>query len=729
MTPFDCRIIRRVLLRRTETEITIVYVSSYNPLLVAASLFVAILASYTALDMAGRITTAQGRAARWWLAGGASAMGVGIWSMHFIGMLAFSLPIPLGYDPAITLLSLLIAIASSVFALWLVCQENLPWSRLTLGAILMGLGIASMHYTGMAAMRMVPLIHYIPSLFILSIVIAIVASGAALWIAFHLRHPGSRVRRYRAAAGVVMGIAIVGMHYTGMAAAQFSLGSICVAASGGVNTGWLALLVIIVTMAILAIALIISVLDLRLESRTSKLAVSLAEANEELTYLALHDNLTKLPNRALLEERLKHAIGYAAREKRPFALMFLDLDGFKAVNDAYGHSVGDLLLVEVAKRIESRIRMQDTISRVGGDEFVFVGDVGEPEAAAALAEKLLVIIREPFQIGGHDLRMSVSIGIAMYPGNGANQHELLTNADAAMYHAKSLGRDSYRFFEASMNAHVQAHLELTQDLRRAVDRHELILYYQPKFEAPNGPAIGVEALVRWEHPARGLIQPDDFIPLAEKTGLIIPIGEWVLDEACRQMREWHDSGRQNWTMAVNLSPVQFGHAELIQMVQATLERHKLVPHCLTLEITESTAMRDADASVVILQRLHEMGVRIAIDDFGTGYSSLLYLKRLPASELKIDRGFVSNLEHDSEDRAIVSAIVALGQTLDLKIVAEGVETVAQQEFLTEMGCDSLQGFLFGKPMPPAQFLAALAHHEAAHRDAGLEGLTPSSATE
>jgi len=703
-----------------------VYVSSYNSLLVAASLCVAILASYTALDMAGRIATAQGRAARWWLAGGASAMGVGIWSMHFIGMLAFSLPIPLGYDPVITLLSLLIAIASSVFALWLVCQENLPWTRLSLGAILMGLGIASMHYTGMAAMQMIPLIHYIPSLFILSIVIAIVASGAALWIAFHLRRPRSRVHRYRAAAGVVMGIAIVGMHYTGMAAAQFSLGSICGAASGGVSTGWLALLVIIVTMAILAIALIISVLDMRLESRTSKLAVSLAEANEELTYLALHDNLTKLPNRALLEGRLRQAIGHADREKRLFALMFLDLDGFKAVNDAYGHSVGDLLLVEAAKRIEMRIRMQDTISRVGGDEFVFLGDVGEPEDAAALAEKLLVLIREPFQIDGHELRMSVSIGIALYPGNGTNQRELLTNADAAMYHAKSLGRDSFRFFESSMNSHVQAHLELTQDLRRAMDRHELILYYQPKFEAPNGPAIGVEALLRWEHPTRGLMLPDDFISLAEKTGMIVPIGEWVLDEACRQMREWHDSGRQHWTMAVNLSAVQFGHPALIQMVQATLERHQLAPHCLTLEITESTAMRDADTSVVILQRLYEMGVRIAIDDFGTGYSSLLYLKRLPASELKIDRGFVRNLEHDSEDRAIVSAIVALGQTLDLKIVAEGVETLAQQEFLTDMGCDSLQGFLFGKPMPPMEFLAALVHHEALHRADGLQGLTPAT---
>jgi diguanylate cyclase (GGDEF)-like protein len=406
--------------------------------------------------------------------------------------------------------------------------------------------------------------------------------------------------------------------------------------------------------------------------------------------------------------------------------MFLDLDGFKAVNDAYGHSVGDLLLIEAAKRIGQRVRMQDMIARVGGDEFVFLGSVGDPADAATVAEQMRTIIREPFRVAGHELQMSVSIGIAMYPGNGTTQRELLTNADAAMYHAKSQGRDSFCFFEATMNAHVQAHLELTQDLRRAIDRKELILYYQPKMEAPDGPVIGAEALLRWEHPTRGLIQPDDFIPLAEKTGLIVPIGEWVLDEACRQMREWHDAGRHNWTMAVNLSPVQFGHPALTQTVQATLERHTLLPRCLTLEITESTAMRDADASEVILRELHQMGVRIAIDDFGTGYSSLLYLKRLPASELKIDRGFVRNLAHDSEDRAIVSAIVALGQTLDLKIVAEGVETVAQQEFLSDMGCDSLQGYLFGRPMPPAQFLAALADRDDASRQTGVEGLEPAT---
>jgi diguanylate cyclase (GGDEF)-like protein len=683
------------------------FASSYNSLLVLFSLLVAILASYTALEMAGHVSSAQGRAAHWWLFGGACAMGTGIWSMHFIGMLAFSLPIPLGYDPAITVLSLLIAIASSAFALWFVARNELPWSRLVCGAVLMGAGVSAMHYTGMAAMRMAPGIQYVPFLFILSVVIAIVASGAALWIAHNLRRLSPRVRPLRAGAAVVMGFAIVGMHYTGMMAAQFPLGSVCRAARDGGDSGWLALVIIIVTLAVLAIALIISVLDLRLESRTAILAISLAEANQELTYLALHDNLTKLPNRVLLEDRLDRAIQSANRENSRFALMFMDLDGFKTVNDAYGHHIGDLLLVEVAQRIGLNVRSQDTIARVGGDEFVLLAGVAEPADAATLADKVLTAIQEPFQVAGRLLRVSTSIGIAIYPGDGARQDDLLTNADAAMYHAKALGRNTYCFFEASMNANVHEQLQFVQDLRSALERHELILQYQPKFIAPNGPVIGVEALVRWLHPTRGLIAPDQFIPLAEKTGLIVPIGEWVLDEACRQISEWREAGRRDWTMAVNVSALQFGHASLIQTVREALKRHALEPGCLTLEVTESTAMRDADASLRILQQLRDMGVNISIDDFGTGYSSLLYLKRLPASELKIDRGFIRDLARDTEDAAIVSAIVALGQTLNLKIVAEGVETAAQQEFLTRLGCDSLQGFLLGRPMSAEHLIEAL----------------------
>ncbi|MFT0596276.1 putative bifunctional diguanylate cyclase/phosphodiesterase [Klebsiella michiganensis] len=678
---------------------------SYDSPLVLFSLAVAILASYTTLVVAGRIATSSGRPARWWLAGGACTMGIGIWSMHFIGMLAFDLPIDLGYDLLITLLSLLFAVAASAFALWIVTQETLTHRLLAAGAIVMGGGVAGMHYTGMASMRMMPGIVYDPTLLGLSVLVAICGSAVAIWCKFVLRHRFAKATLFRLLAAIVMGLAIAGMHYIGMAAANFPAGSICGAAQGGVHTHWLALTIILAVLAVLAIALIVSVLDQRMESRTALLAKELAEANQELTYLALHDNLTKLPNRVLLEDRLNQAMERARREKSHFALMFMDLDGFKAVNDAYGHLLGDMLLVAASGRIVENTRGSDTVARVGGDEFVVLAQVDEPTDAGVLASKLVAAIGEPYLVKGHELHVSTSIGIAIYPGNGENQDELLSNADAAMYHVKGKGRDDYCFFEASMTANAHGQVQLLQDLRMALKRNQLALYYQPKFTAPHGPITGLEALLRWMHPAHGMLGPASFIPLAEKTGLIVPIGEWVLNEACRQMAAWRDEGREDWTIAVNLSAVQLAHSGLVDAVRGALDRHGLEPHRLVLEITESTAMRDVDSSQAILQKLHDIGVRISIDDFGTGYSSLLYLKRLPATELKIDRCFVHDLACGTEDAAIVSAIVALGQTLDLRVVAEGVETAEQQEFLTSLGCDTLQGYLLAYPMQADEVIA------------------------
>ena len=518
------------------------------------------------------------------------------------------------------------------------------------------------------------------------------AAGASSWSS--RRRPGDGLRHRRHA-----------LHRDGRRAVP--LGSFCGAAGRGIDNGWLAVLVIVITLAVIAIALIVSVLDSRLEARTSVLATSLARANRELIQLALHDNLTKLPNRMLLDDRLEQAIQQAIRDDRRFAVLFMDLDGFKAVNDAYGHHLGDLLLIEVAERIRANVRAQDTIARLGGDEFVLLIEAREPADAATLAEKLVKRISQPYQISRHEVRISASIGIALYPGDGQTRHELMINADAAMYHAKDQGRNGYCFFESSMNANAQEQLQLLHDLRQALERRQLVLHYQPKVLAPNGPMVGVEALLRWEHPQHGLI-PRPVPAAGGKTGLIVQIGEWVLDEACRQMRLWLDGGHAEWNIAVNLSALQFAHAGLVDSVRNALLRHSLEPSHLILEVTESTAMRDADASLVILEQLSAMGVGISIDDFGTGYSSLLYLKRLPASELKIDRGFINELAHDSDDAAIVSAIVALGHTLNLKIVAEGVETEAQQEFLTRLGCNSLQGFLLGRPMPAEQLLASVA---------------------
>ncbi|MBW3503618.1 bifunctional diguanylate cyclase/phosphodiesterase [Pseudomonas sp. NKUCC02_KPG] len=678
--------------------------ASYSPSLVFISLCVAILASYTALDLSGRIATARGRAVYLWIGGGALAMGFGVWSMHFIGMLALELPLTLGYDLGLTLWSLLVAILSSGFALWLVSQPHLPALQLLFGALIMGAGISAMHYSGMAALRMQPGIGYDPTLFALSLLIAVGASAAALSIAFRLRKKTPYVRLIRGGAAVIMGLAIVGMHYTGMAAANFPIGSFCGAAVDGLSGKGLDNLVLVSSLAVLVIALLTSVFDDRLNARTAVLADSLTLANEELTQLALHDTLTGLPNRILLADRIGQAMSKVTEQGGCFSLMFIDLDGFKPVNDAFGHHLGDRLLREVALRLREQLRSQDTLARIGGDEFVLLVRLLEPDDAPQVAARQVSLLSKAFRVDEHDLLISASVGIALYPGNGLSAEELLMNADAAMYHAKGTGKNGYSFFDASMNFNARKQLQLLQDLRQALVLQQFRLHYQPKFDAGTGQPVGAEALLRWEHPQQGLLLPESFIDLAEKTGLIIPIGDWVLNEACRQMRVWFDQGYSGWRIAVNLSALQFCHTGLVDSVVEALERHRLPANSLTLEITETTAMSDADASMVVLQRLSQMGVDLSIDDFGTGYSSLMYLKRLPANELKIDRGFVRDLEHDSDDAAIVSAIVALGQALGLRIVAEGVETDTQQSFLTTLGCDSLQGFLLGQPLPAEQFM-------------------------
>ncbi|RMV22000.1 GGDEF domain/EAL domain-containing protein [Pseudomonas savastanoi] len=620
-------------------------IGSYTPSLVVVSVLVAIVAAYTALDLVGRIISARGRAVYVWIAGGAFAMGVGSWSTHFIGMLAFVLPIDVGYDVPLALLSLLIAILSSGFALWLAARPLLSAAQIGLGGLLLGLGISATHYTGMAA-------------------------------------------------------------------ATFADGSFCGALPDGLSSNGLDRIVLVASLSILGIALFSCILDSHLETRTAVLANSLTEANQELTHLALHDNLTGLPNRVLLTDRIEQAMKKVSESGGCFALMFMDLDGFKPVNDAFGHHTGDLLLRQVALRLRNNLHRHDTLARIGGDEFVLLVELHDPQDALAVATRQVNEIGNPFTIGEHQLQISLSIGICMYPGNGNTQHELLINADAAMYHTKAAGKNGYSFFDASMNSNARNQLQMSQDLRKAIKHRQFCIYYQPKFDALTGLPLGAEALLRWNHPEQGVMGPDQFIAMAEKTGLIIQIGEWVLDEACRQMREWYTQGYAHWRIAVNLSALQFCHAGLVTAVADTLARHQLPANCLTLEITETTAMHDADASLAVLQRLSEMGVDLSIDDFGTGYSSLMYLKRLPANEIKIDRGFVRDLEHDTDDAAIVSAIVAVGQALNLRIVAEGVETAVQKRFLTHLGCHSLQGFLLGYPLPAEQFLDEIRAAEA-----------------
>ncbi|HEU0277927.1 MAG TPA: bifunctional diguanylate cyclase/phosphodiesterase [Rhodanobacteraceae bacterium] len=669
---------------------------TYAPGLVGMSIIVAIVAAYTAIDMARRLASAGARAARWWLVGGAVAMGTGIWAMHFVGMLAISLPIPMGYDPLITFASWAIAVAASAFALWLTGRPRLGLGTLAAGALVMGGGISGMHYAGMAAMRMQPGVDYKPGLLVLSIAVAVVVAGVGLYVIHVMRGVRQRARRLHALAAVVIGFSIVGMHYIGMAAARFPVGSVCGAAQHGLQVGWLASLIIVGALGVLTMALLASLLDQRADARLQALTASLADANQELDRLALHDPLTRLPNRLLLEERLAQAAVPGAR----FAVLFVDLDGFKGVNDAFGHHAGDLVLFEMAQRLGARCRHGEVVARQGGDEFVLLAQVTTREGIAALAQRLVELIRQPVVAGGQALSVSASIGIAVYPDDATDPSLLLSHADAAMEATKQRGRNGYGFFESALNAEAQESLQLSQALLPGLARREFYVLYQPKYNAADSALVGVEALVRWHHPTRGIVGPDVFIPLAERSGVIVELGAFVLDEACRQLADWHRQGVM-LQMSVNLSVLQFASPHLIDEVEACLRKHAVPPRYLTLEITESTAMQDVEHSLRMLRQLRKLGVEISIDDFGTGYSSLAYLKRLPASELKIDRSFVQNLTEGHEDAAIVTAVIALGRTLGLAVTAEGVETSEQRDFLVREGCDILQGFLLSRPVEAA----------------------------
>jgi len=424
----------------------------------------------------------------------------------------------------------------------------------------------------------------------------------------------------------------------------------------------------------------------------------------KMTYLAEHDFLTGLPNRLLINDRLNQALTIAKRDQQYVALMFLDLDRFKNINDSLGHEIGDLLLKRVAERLTNCLRSSDTISRQGGDEFmILLPEIVDHYAPAEVAEKLLSACVEPFDISGHEIRVSISIGIAVYPYDGENVETLTKSADSAMYHAKALGRNNYQFFTQSMNERVKQLTELEHNLRLAIENNEFLLEYQPKVDIKTGEIIGVEALIRWQHSQWGMVSPDRFISIAEDTGLIKPIGAWVLHEACRQNRKWQDAGLKKIPIAVNVSVVQLREKSFLHEVTELLMLSGLEPKYLELEVTESVAIDGENDTIHLLNTLRGMGVGLSIDDFGTGYSSLSYLKRLPISTLKIDKSFIRDIQTDPDDATIITAIIRMSHGLKLKVIAEGVETQEQLDFLNAQGCDQYQGYFISKPVSAKAF--------------------------
>ncbi|OWR30924.1 PAS domain S-box protein [Saccharibacillus sp. O23] len=788
---------------------------TYNLGLVVVSCIISVLASYAALNLAGRIHTARGKLRSFWLAGGAVSMGLGIWSMHFVGMLALKLPMQMTYSIPLVLLSMIIPIVVSFIALWTVTRKKLTLRALLIGGLLLASGVVDMHYTGMAAMAMK--ITYDPRLVALSVLIAVTASLAALALMRELRQEGRHIL-IKLASAVIMGTAIAGMHYTGMAAASFHIHEHNLAAMSAnqVNTESLALIIALSSLLLIGFTIYGAFMNSRLNLKdkmirrqekwyralyennadgilsidTAGLITDMNPALLELTgsrredfigkpimaiqrffepavyreirnqhasaregssiayetrikhpdgqsihlsvvsipvsldgeatgshiivrditeqkqnqatveHLAYHDELTSLPNRrqfnSLVEERIRGAQG-----TKRLAVMVMDIDRFKMINDSLGHAYGDAFLQKVSQRIGEVIRPEKvTLSRMGGDEFALLyHSFDSDEEVEQLAQRIVSVIQVPYTLKDSDFYVSASIGIAVYPEHGEDRDELIKNADSAMYEVKRGGKNGYRFYSAELDEELLFKIEIEADLHRAIDRGELEVHYQPQYRMPGSLLIGMEALLRWNHPVRGMIPPGRFIPIAEESGQIMEIGRWVLREACRQAKAWHDEGQPKVPVSVNLSTQQFHQPDLEFEIERILVETGLDPEYLELEITESM-MLDPTISIAIMDRLSRLGIRLSLDDFGTGYSSLSYLSMLPISRLKIDRSFVMRLEESGNERAIVTTIIAMAKSLGLDVIAEGIETEKQLDILTSQRCLDFQGYYFGRPVPP-----------------------------
>lgn len=943
---------------------------SYDLWLVVLSFLIAVLAAYVALSLAARLPHVEERQVWRWLVGGSIGMGIGIWAMHFIGMLAFHLPIPLGYDMPITIASLLLAVISSGFALYFIRQGIKNLITLLISAALMGSGIAAMHYTGMEALRMSPAIEYNTTTVVLSLIIAYLASYQALKLAFHneMRSPLLFSSKQLLSA-LVMGSAIAGMHYVGMQAAYFSPGSVCLAAPSGISSGVMATIIASVTLLLLfGMMLLLSYdsqrakqnailvgelrqLNHQLRTQAEELALSMTEnlreghqrerllvtiveqsseaiitvdmsrriqswnhaaekmfgyrnnevigqslqfislseeeyarlgklgdyqcyrdrsgtliyvransapmfdengiqtgeiiimhdATQErsqqeqmqlwglvfknsgeaivitdaenrilsvnhafsritgystdevigqnprmlasgrhdhrfyekmwhslhqtgywkgevwnkrkdgtvypewltltslvdnegkpsnyiaifsdvssykekearIEFLAQHDTLTGLPNRNLLNDRLEQSIYKAQRDGEKVAVLFIDLDRFKNINDTLGHHIGDQLLKEVALRLRKSVRNSDTVCRQGGDEFIIIlPEISRIDNVAHIAQSVLATISEDYTIDDERLHITPSIGISLYPEDGTQIPELVKHADAAMYHAKDSGRANFQFFTEELNTQLTERLALEQALSTAVQNNELELHFQPKVNIA-GETIkitGAEALLRWQHPTRGMVPPDLFIPIAEDTGSIKSIGHWVLEQLLKKVSAWKsDPALNGLVFSANVSPRQLSPL-FERQLQELFNRYSCPPECIELEITETAVMEDIQNSITYMDGLKRMGLNLAIDDFGTGYSSLSYLKRLPLDRLKIDRSFISDIPQDQNDETITLAIINLARTLKLEVIAEGVETEEQAAFLRQAACFEAQGYLYSRPLNEADFIDFVHRH-------------------
>ncbi|MCU6305388.1 putative bifunctional diguanylate cyclase/phosphodiesterase [Enterobacter quasiroggenkampii] len=670
---------------------------SWDPVLIAISYLVAFIASFVALDSAGKIPLSSRKAALFWRMAGGISLGIGIWSMHFIGMLSMQMPMMMRYDLWLTLASLGVAVIASTTALDIaVAGKKRSLFRPIVATAILSAGVVSMHYIGMAALMLDGSIIWDRRIVGLSVVIAVVASGTALWLAFRLRDKGVFIERLLAA--LVMAAAICAMHYTGMSAAHYPEMSHTL--PGGIGELGLSIWVSVTTLCLLGVMLIISLVDSH--RRTGRLTDNLRQLNRQLELQARFDALTGLANRHQMDIRMQDCLRSALLSNRQFAVIFLNVDHFKRVNDTWGHSVGDELLITVAQRITSRLTREMTLARLGGDAFILLVPECDDDKLNALLASLLEDVRRPLSICGHMLSTTISAGVSLYPQDGETLHELKLKADAALHHVKDDGRNGWAHYRSEMSTAIPAKPGFLQELSQALERDQFELWYQPTWYAQEKTIHGFEALLRWRHPEQGVVLPGLFIPSLEQTGLIIPVGNWAIEAACRQLHFWTEQGFSQWTLSLNLSPVQFEQPDIFHIVSSMLEKYSLSPSRLILEVTESTALKNLDRSIELLNAFNHAGITVSIDDFGTGYSNLLMLSVLPAKELKIDKSFVTSMLENEKSYKLVETIMSIARTMEMNVVAEGIETQEQQEVLTRLGCDYLQGYLFSRPLPAEQ---------------------------
>jgi diguanylate cyclase (GGDEF)-like protein len=649
----------------------------YNIWIVLLSFALAASAAYSALNLISQVPNSTGRVRRLWLLSGSCVLGCGIWAMHFVGVMASPMPYKVSYHPATAVLSLLVGMFFCYAALLIaMASRQRIWRFLTGGAVLGG-GISFMHYIGMSSMEMEAKLHYGIKAQAFSVLIALLASCIGVFM-FRRFKEYTGFSCWKLYSALFIALAVTGMHYTSLRTSSLHY-------DGGLGTEPLLMEtdvilltgISLVTLFILAISGGAVFLDRHVLER-----------------MAYHDPLTELPNRHGLERYFKEDFfgGLSG------AVFFVDLDRFKSINDTLGHDIGDLLLREVSGRLTRCVGEKGKVFRLGGDEFLIALPECTIGAAEEEAQYILQELKKSYSIEGNELYVTASVGISMTPAHGTDRSALMKAADTALYTSKDSGKNKFSVFDLEMNRHQVRRMSLEKDLRKALARSEFMVVYQPKWDSLMNVTVGLEALLRWRHPEHGIISPAEFIPIAEETGLIVPITYWMLHDVCGQNMLWHKANVANVAVSINMSARMFEGGSLFDVVEEALWRSGLEPHFLELEITESIAMNNMEETVAQLSKLRNLGVRVSLDDFGTGFSSLGNLDEIPVNTLKIDQIFIRKSKLHSK-KAIISNIIAIASNLNMEVVAEGVETTEQIELLQSLGCRVMQGFYYGRPMP------------------------------